>query len=317
MDPKQVEPQESAPQEPAGPRVTVIIASFHRAVVLRRCLDALRKAAQPEQLQVITIDLGNHDTTSAWDLDYPDFTFLRMPRNFGSSKGLNIGIRSAKAELLFFLDPSVEITPEAILDLAGMLDEIPDAGALCPLLCDPAGQPVAQLRRLPDRETLWKAWQEEDAIAADVPAQIDGGPIAVEHPGRKALLIRLPFLKGMNYFDERYGDWGGDLELSFQIRHASRKAYIVPAVRALDHSGSERPPAWSSSQLATLTADRLNGAAHFLGKRSGFLSETLMRLQAIAVTFFKAITFQNVGYSFSLFTSLLGGQKIDGSQGTL
>ncbi len=316
MDPIQPAPQDSAVLEPAGPRVTVIIASFHRGAMLRRCLDALNKSAQPELLQVIALDLGNHDTTPAWDLDYPHFTFLRMPRNFGASKALNIGIRSAKAELLFFLDPAVEIAPEAILRLADMLDETPAAGALSPLLIDASGAAVPQVRRMPDRDTLWQLWQDESAFPA-VTAGTGPEPIAVEHPGRRALLIRLPFLKGMNYFDERYGDWGGDLELSFQIRHASRKAYVVPAVRAVDHGGSERPPAWSSGQLATIAADRLNGVAHFMGKRAGFVAETLMRIQAILVTLVRAITFQNAGFSFSLLSALLGGQKIDGSQTTL
>ncbi|MBI4903980.1 MAG: glycosyltransferase family 2 protein [Acidobacteria bacterium] len=316
MDPIQPDQQDAAMHVPTGPRVTVIIASFHRGAVLRRCLDALHKAAKPELLQVITLDLGNHDTTPAWDLDYPHFTFLRLSRNFGCSKALNIGIRSAKGELLFFLDPAVEITADAILSLAGKLDEIPDAGALSPLLTDPSGEPIPQVRSLPDRDTLWRAWQDESAYAASLPAA-GNTPFAVEHPGRKALLIPLPFLKGMHYFDERYGDWGGDLELSYQIRHASRKPYIIPAIRAVDHSSTERQLVWSNGQLATIAADRLNGVAHFLGKRAGFFAETIFRIQAILVTLFRVITFQNAGYSFSLLSALTGGQKIDGSQGTL
>lgn len=313
MDPREL--LEIVASEPAGPRVTVIIVSFHRGAMLRRCLDSLHSAT-PEPLQVIVLDMGNHDTNTQFDLDYPHFTFLRMPRNFGATKALNIGIRSAKAELLFFLDPAIEITPDKILALADTLPGIPDAGALCPLLIDEADQPAPQLGTLPDRDTLWRVWQDESAMRPSVPANLDA-PIPVEHPSRAALLIPLPFLKGMNYFDEGYGEWGGDLELAFQIRHASKRTFVIPAIRAIDHSGSERGPAWSNSQRATLAADRLNGAAHFLGKRAGFIAGILMRLQAVMIALMRVITFQQPGYSFSLLMALIGGQKVDGSQGSL
>jgi hypothetical protein len=59
----------------------------------------------------------------------------------------------------------------------------------------------------------------------------------------------------------------------------------------------------------------LSGTAHFLGKRLGFMPELLIRLQAILVTLLRALTFQNPGYNWSLLSNLLGGSKIDGSQG--
>ncbi len=311
---EEVEQQQA--EQVSGPRVTVIIASFHRGAMLRKCLEALARTSPPESLQVIVLDIGTHDTTPEMDLEYPGFTFLRMPRNFGATKALNIGIRSAKAETLCFLDPAVEVRPDTIPRLAEALDSTPEAGAVCPLLTGASGSPIAQVRRLPDREVLGRLWQDESAIPASVPATLDA-PLVVEYPGRKALLIRLAFLKGMNYFDEHYGEWGGDLELAFQIRHAGKKALLIPAIRATDHGATEAAMRWTGSQKATLAADRLNGVAHFLSKRAGFFAGLLLRVQAVLLTLIRALTFQDAGYNWSLLTNLLGGQKIDGSQGSL
>ncbi|MBI3208183.1 MAG: glycosyltransferase [Candidatus Solibacter usitatus] len=283
---------------------------------MRRCLDAVEKSTPREALQVIVLDPGMHDTSTQWDIDHPDVEFLRMPRNFGATKALSIGIRSAKAELLFFLDPAVEIKKDTIAKLVEALERNPESGAVCPLLVDGAGVAVPQIRQLPSRGDLSRLWQDENALTAATPQAV-GAPIPVEYPGRKALLIPLPFLKGMNYFDARYGEWGGDLELAFQIHHASKKAYIVPDVTTLDHSASEPQPSFDSGQRATLTADRLNGVAHYIGKRSGFFAGIWMRIQAVLITLVRALTFQDAGYNWSLLFDLLNGKKIDGSQANL
>ncbi|HUQ93048.1 MAG TPA: glycosyltransferase family 2 protein [Bryobacteraceae bacterium] len=307
---------EQQQEQPAGPRVSVIVASFHRAAMLRRCLEALEKSEDKERCQIIVLDIGTHDTTSAWDLDFPQITFLRMPRNFGVTKALNIGIRSAKAQLLLFLDPAIEVQTDTIGRLATVLEDHKEAVAACPLLLDRDGAPVPQVRALPDRVSLWRAWQKEDAISVHPPSSTEE-MIPVEFPGLRAILVWRTFLKGMNYFDERYGEWGGDLELAYQIRHAGRKTLIVPSIQAIDHSGAEAALAWSSSQQAALTADRLNGAAHFLGKRAGFFPKLLFKLQAILTTLGRALTFQRPAYNWRLFFALVSGEKIDGSQGGL
>lgn len=301
-------------EQPAGLLATVIIASYRRAPMLRRCLQALEQCGEKSRLQVIVLDIGNYDTTTQWDLDFPGITFLRMPRNFGATRALNIGIRSAQAELLFFLDPAVEVQKDTIRRLIERFESMPEAAAVCPMLVDTASQPVPQIRALPDRSQLWQAWQTDSGLPASTPVASDK-PIAVEYPGRKAILVRRAFLKGMNYFDEKYGEWGGDLELAYQIRHAGRKALLLTDITAVDHTSEEVPRQWSNSQKATLAADRLSGVAHFLSKRLGFVPAFLIQVQAVLVTLLRAVTFQSPGYNWSLLMALLGGQKIDGSQG--
>lgn len=309
---EQVAPQPELEQE-SGPLATVIIASYRRAPVLRQCLQAIEKSDQFPRIQVIVLDIANCDTTTQWDLDFPGITFLRMPRNFGATRALNIGIRSAQADLLLFLDPAVEVAPDTISRLMTRFDELGEA-AVSPLLVDPSGKAVPQVRKLPERTQLWQAWQDDDGLPASVPDS-SGPPVAVEYPGRKAVLIRRAFLKGMNYFDEKYGEWGGDLELAFQIRHAGRKALLLPDVKVVDHAAEEAPRNWSSGQRATIAADRLNGVTHFLGKRLGFFASLLLKLQAVMVTLLRALTLQNPGYNWNLLLAMIGGQKIDGSQG--
>lgn len=303
-------------QQPAEPVASVLIVCYNRAQALRRCLEALEKSAERPRLDIIVLDTGSRDGSGRLDTDFPDVTFLRMPRNFGATKALNIGIRSAKAGFLLLLDPAIELPPDAIPRMVRLLEQTPEAGAITPLLTSPAGEPLPQVRNMPDRAAIGSLWQNPSSLPASTPAA--GSPLVpTEYAGRKALLVPKNFLKGMNYFDEGYGDFGGDLELAFQIRHASKKTFIATEVRAIDNSAAESEPAWSSGQLATLAADRLNGAAHFLGKRAGMSAEWMMRAGAVLGALGRLLTFQKPGYQFHLLTALLSGQKIDGSQSSV
>jgi glycosyltransferase involved in cell wall biosynthesis len=313
IDSAPMEDTQQQNEQPVEPLASVLIVSYNRKESLRRCLSALKASQQAGRLDVIVLDTGSSDGSNTMDVDFPDVTFLRMPRNFGATKALNIGIRTAKSGLLFLLDPAVEVHAETLPRLAALLDETPDAGAMCPLLADATGAALPQVRSLPDRAALGAMWRNPDSLAASAPAA--GQPlIAVEYPGRRAILVRKTFLKGMNYFDERYGEFGGDLELAYQIRHAGKRAYIATGVPVTDHRATEPVPNWSGGQRAILAADRLNGVAHFLGKRAGIATEWLLRISAVLGTMARALTFQEPGYNWPLLSALLGGQKIDGSQ---
>lgn len=298
-------------EQPQGPAVSVLVLSLNREAQLRGCLEALERSNDRARLQIIVLDPGSHKSASQLQPDFPEVTILRMPRNFGATKALNIGLRTAKADAVFFLDPAIEVQPDTIGRLLAALDESRDAAAVCPLLVDRNQQPVPQARALPDRDTLAKTWRGGEGIPTAVPA---GERVAVGYPGRKALLIRLNFLRGMNFFDEHYGEWGADLELAFQIQHAAKKCFILGAVTVVDHSAGEPAPVYSASDRALLAADRANGVARFLTRRTGFAGGLLFRVGAILSTLFAALTFQEPGFSWSLLLNLLGGTKIDGSQ---
>ena len=50
-------------------------------------------------------------------------------------------------------------------------------------------------------------------------------------PRGAPLMVRKLFLRGMNYFDERYGEYWSDLELCWQLRNAGKSILVLPQVR--------------------------------------------------------------------------------------
>lgn len=279
-------PPQNPEQEKQPPRVSVVVVSRNRAALLRRSLESVEQSEGRETLQVIVVDNGSADGSAQLDADFPRAQFIRLPKNFGLTKALNIGWRAADAAYVFFLHEDTEVEPAAAIRLAEALDSNPDAAAVCPLLVDGEGRPAPQLGRLPPGG----AWQ---------PAEVSGSePVAVEYPRGAALMIRVFVIKAIRQIDERYGQFGSDADLAAQIRRASKKILLLPAVR-VRHHGRE-------IETAIERADFRHGQAVFLGKYRGFGAGLRARLTAV----FGPLVSLRLGE----LRYTLAGQKIDGTQ---
>jgi GT2 family glycosyltransferase len=286
--------EEAAPT----PKVTALIFSYDNAPGLRRCLSALENSNQREAIEILVVDSGSHDESPGMDTEFPNITILRLPRYFGRTKALNIGTRTASGEMLFFLTPEVEVMPTTIPALLARLEEDAEAVAVCPLLLDTQGALAPQFFRLPTPST-------GDRL---LPVTIDTAAEAalVEYATFQAFLVRKYFVKGINYLDEKYGDFGADAELCFQIRRASRKTLALPPVTALFTPARAE---YSASARTTLAADRIHGAAVFFAKHYGYATGLLYRVKEAL----KAL----ISLRLKLFLALASGSKIDGSQNVI
>ena len=288
------------PTEPQPPRVTALIVSYNSVAALRRCVQAVD--GTPE-VEVLVVDLGSNDGSARIDSEFPAVTVLRLPKHFGATKAMNIATRTSGADYILYLDPNAAVEPGAVLGLAELLDQRSDVIAACPLLRTEDGTACPHVYQLPDSATLAKACEIGTLEPAKIGWNETQAPVPVEYASRDALMVRKDFIRGMNYFDERYGHAWPDLELAWQIQNAQRKTVIATTCIAI--WSEPEPPTMGS----TTVADRYNGAAGYLGKHHGLVAGLLFRATAI----FKALFTFRLG----LFNGLLTGQKIDGTQSSL
>jgi GT2 family glycosyltransferase len=279
-------PGHNPEQEPAPPRVSVVVVSHNRAALLRRCLESLEKSEGRERLQPIVVDNGSRDGSGQLDADFPHVRFMHLPRNYGLTKALNIGWRAADAEYVLFLHDDTEVQPDTAERLAEVLDANTDAAAVCPLLVDDEGRPAPQLGSFPpDGEYR--------------PARIAGNePFPVEYARGAALMVRLFFIKAIRQIDERYGQFGSDADLAAEFRRASRKLLLVPTL-PVRHAGGRH--ANSAEQ-----ADLLIAQAVFRQKYQGLGAGIQARIMTVLKPLMK-LDLGVVRYTIS-------GQKIDGNQ---
>jgi hypothetical protein len=285
-------------ERPPTPKVTALIFSYDNAPGLRRCLAALESSNDRHLIEILVVDSGSHDESPGMDSEFPNVTILRLPRYFGRTKALNIGTRTATGEFLFFLTPEVEVMPTTIPALLDRLESDSDAAAVCPLLMDTGANPADQFYRLPTPDS--------GATLVSQPIDQSAESANVEYATFKAFLIRKYFVRGINYLDERYGDFGGDAEVCWQIRRTSKQTLALPRVTALY---TPIRAEYSASAQTLLDADRIHGAAVFFGKHYGFVSGLMFRIKSILNAL--------ITLRLSLFLSLISATKIDGSQSTI
>ena len=243
-------PQQEVPEAPQTKRVSVVIVSLQRVESLRRSLESLG-----DTHQVIVVDNGSSDGAATLDSEFPGVQYSRLPRNFGLTKALNIGLRVIEGEYILCLHDDTRISADAVSRLADYLEAHPEAGAVSPLLTEDSGRPVPQSRALPTPANPDPELVLPTAIGEEIPVDCLSGA---------AIMFRAFFLRALRHVDERYGTYGGVVEICNQMRGASKKVVILRGVTAV-HEGL-RSPVPSN----TLDADRAAGTAAFLGKHHGF-----------------------------------------------
>lgn len=264
----------------------MVVVSRNRAELLRACLEALEKSQGRESLQVIVIDNGSSDGSGQLESEFPNTRFLRLPKNFGLTRALNIGWRAAGAEYVLFLHEDTQVEADAIERLAAVLDDQSDAAAVCPLLVDDEGNPAPQLGNLPP---------DGDYAAAEVTGP---EPLAVTYPRGAALMVRAFVIKSIRQIDERYGQFGADADLAAHIRRGGKKILLVPGARARHQGGGEYD--------VQRRADLLQGRAAFISKYQGFGAGLKAMLASILGSL--------VSLRWGEMRYIISGQKIDGTQ---
>jgi len=231
------------------------------------------------------VDNGSTDGSAQLDEEFPAVQFVRLPKNFGLTKALNIGWRAADAEYVLFLHDDTEVAPAAITSLAAVLDANPDAAVVCPLLVDGEDRPAPQLGELPP-DGRWR------------PAEIKGTePLEVQYPRGAALMARVYYIKAIRQIDEHFGQFGGDADVAAQMLRASKKILLVPAA-TVKHTDNRE-------YTAHERADFRIACAVFAGKYQGFGAGLRARLASI---FGPIVSFRLGELSYTL-----AGRKIDGT----
>lgn len=298
----------------SGPQVSALITSRNCINDLRRLLASLEASQERNRLEIIVVDNSSRDGSGRVDQEFEGVHVLRLQKNFGRTRALNIGTRTAKGDYLLLLEPHMEVQPETVVSLVRAFEETPGAGAVCPLTLGDKGEPELRIHQLPDSPTLAAIWRGEQEFPA-LPAQFATEPVPAEFISRAAVLVRRDFVKGMNFFDERYGDFGPELELCFQIRQAGKKLFVLPQTTIRRHALPGWWEAAPSPIKAQQSADFALGAARYIGKREGSMAGIKFQFSAALAALGRTLTFQAPGYNARRLLYLVTGQKVDGTQG--
>ena len=187
-----------------------------------------------DAFQVIVVDSGSTDGAASLDEEFPWVRYSRLPKNFGLTKALNIGLRSTEGEYILCLHDDARIPADAVTQLADFLESSPDVGAVCPFAyrqlwrSRTSGWSAADSRRsgprlAPSRRRATRSWQ-------------NAYPAPPSCSGRSSS-------RALRQVDERYGTYGSAIEICSQIKRAGKKIVVLKIVTAIHESLPSSVPA--------------------------------------------------------------------------
>lgn len=220
---------------PAAPDVSVCIANWNCAELLRRCLQSLFEQPQGVEFEVVIADNGSTD--GAADMvaaEFPQVVLIRNTDNRGFARASNQAAAAARGRFLFFLNNDTLVPGNTLRQFLDLAEANPTVGMFGPRLRGADGLFQISYRRKPTLGALlhkislvrWtrlfrKAYTDYRRATFD-PSQVRSVEVLM---GAAVFLSRAVFEESGRW-DEGYGFGVEDIDLSEQVNRRGPLMFV-------------------------------------------------------------------------------------------
>ena len=133
-----------------GPDVSIVIVTYNGRDLVRRCLRSVYEHTRDVTFEVIAVDNASTDgTPDMIAAEFPQVALVRRSMNAGFAAGVNDGIRRARADSFFILNPDAVLEGNVLAPLLAYLAQHSGIGLLAPKLLDASGAVQLSCRAFP------------------------------------------------------------------------------------------------------------------------------------------------------------------------
>jgi GT2 family glycosyltransferase len=229
------------------PLVSTIVVTWNGADLLPACLDALARQSC-DDAELIVVDNGSHDGSPELVARLaPHARVIALPINQGFAGGTNAGLAAATGRYVFLVNNDARPAPDCLMHLVATLNADARLGMVAPRIVLAASGRIDSAGIVIDRAAMahQRLRGAADAGLADRSTAVFGASGA-------CALLRRELLTHVGAFDQRFGSFYEDVDLSWRARLAGWEVAYVPAARVVhDHSATAaRNPARKDFLLA-------------------------------------------------------------------
>lgn len=226
--------------------VSVIIVSYNTKLYTVKAIRAVYTAKHAKQCEIIVVE--NASTDGSYETivsSFPNVKIIKTRSLLGFSEANNLGAKSARGKLLFFLNPDTEVFDRTIDILAETLEKNAMIGAVSGQLLNadhsiqPQGGALPTLWNvclwmfflddIPGVNTLILPYQQRN-IAYFTQVHMHGGWV-----GGTALMIPRAVFDAIGGWDENIHLYAEDVEICTRIHDMQKCVAYVPQARILHH----------------------------------------------------------------------------------
>lgn len=247
--------------------LSTVIVNWNTADLLKRCLDALNRAAGSFTHEMIVIDNGSIDGSPEMvQSKYPGVRLLRSEQNLGFARANNLGLRIARGHFVLLLNSDTEVQTGALDHMIGFAEVHTDVGIVGASLRNPDGsaQFSCDLFPLSPRQMIWQhlvnVFRPHNHVTRQgtIVRWTYTAPFEVDWVSGAALMIRQEVIHQIGPLDERFFMYAEEIDWCYRAKLAGWRIYHLPQAEIL-HSKQG-----SSSGNPLLSAQLLRQRDHSL-----------------------------------------------------
>ncbi|MCR4438665.1 MAG: glycosyltransferase family 2 protein [bacterium] len=248
---------------------SVIVVSWNTKELTLRCVESVFAKNRQARLEVIVVDNGSADgTTAALRSTYPQVRVVANRENLGFARAVNQGLAAAKGAMLVVMNAdAVMLSEEPVLRIQSFLRAQPRVGIVGATLVAPDGKVLARGRHFQNVANLAKM----HLMFASAPVlggrkgMANNKPLWVDYVDGAFLAVRREVVAEVGPMDEAYFLYGEDMEWCLRARRAGWQVVVLPDLVVRHHQGSS-----ATQHLARALCHNAVNVSHFVGQMYGW-----------------------------------------------
>lgn len=271
------------------PSLTVIVLNWNGRSYLPSCFQALAAQNYPAFQTTLVDNASDDDSVTFVQTHFPQTTIIQNETNLGFAAGNNVALRQLQTDIAVLLNPDVVLSPDALRQMALVMQQDPQIGVVgCKLhypggrLIQHAGGYLTPPQAMPGHFGILEEDHGQHDVQRDV-AYVIGA----------AMAIRREVLTAVNRFDEGYFLYFEDTDFCTRAKQAGFRVVYAPLAHgihvesavtrkeSLDYTQQFHSGRWryllKHQPLATLQTETIAAERDWLGKL-GKAQQTIMLL---------------------------------------
>jgi GT2 family glycosyltransferase len=254
-------------------KLSVIIVNHNHCDLLKLALNSLIKATKSFDYELIIVDNASTDNSvEMLASEYPDLRLLTNAVNEGVAKGSNQGIEVSRGEYVLLVNADTICGKETLDKVIDFMDVHVDASGLGVRMLGPQGSFLPESNR--GLTKPWMAFFKLIGFGKNLPKtrlsnrnhkvwveEFQTSEIDILADG--FMLIRRSALNEVGLLDERFIQYGHNIDLSYRMRLHGFKNYYFPKTYIINFK-SQNHPKFSWQYIKSFYGAMLIFAAKYL-----------------------------------------------------
>ncbi len=200
-------------------QVTIIIPNYNNKDLLSDLLISLKLLKTNYEL-IIVDDGSSDDSVEFIKTNYPDINLIENKENHGFAYTVNRGIKASKTEYVYLLNNDTTVTENSLEEVINIIESNPDIFAVSSKMIQFNDHSL--IEDAGDEYTIL-GWSKKRGYNKQVKKYSDDGEVFSACAG--ASLYRRDIFSKIGLFDENFGSYVEDMDISIRARLHGYKLY--------------------------------------------------------------------------------------------